>query len=109
MGPLRGYIMRPSWGSYSSGRTFFSKFTSSEQTYAAALSQDTRYRQPQGPQADGKSVRHPVQRHLPQQEIQKTGLSVQAPSSSNSETLKGAIVVQQIMTELSEAVSEGKK
>jgi hypothetical protein len=47
-----------------------------------------------------------VQQHLPQQEIQKTGLSVQAPSSRNSDTLKVATVVQQITTELSEAVSD---
>jgi hypothetical protein len=50
-----------------------------------------------------------VQQHLPQQEFQKAGLSVQDPSSSNNETLKGAIVVHQIMTELSEAVSEENK
>jgi hypothetical protein len=43
---------------------------------------------------------------LPQQEIHKTGVSVQAPSSSTIDTLKVATVVQQIMTELSEAVSE---
>jgi hypothetical protein len=37
------------------------------------------------------------QQHLPQQEIQKTGLSVQA------------IVVQQVITELSDTVSEKDK
>jgi hypothetical protein len=47
-----------------------------------------------------------VQQHLSQQEIQRTGLSVQAPSSSNNGTLKVATLVQQIMAELSEAVSE---
>jgi hypothetical protein len=57
-------------------------------------------------QADGKSVQHPVQQHLPQQEIQKTGLSVQAPSSINNETLKIVSVVQHITTELNIAVSE---
>jgi hypothetical protein len=41
---------------------------------------------------------------LPQQEIQRTGLSVQAPSSPNNEMLKVATAVQQIITELSEAV-----
>jgi hypothetical protein len=46
-----------------------------------------------------------VKRHLPQQEIQKTGVSVQAPSLFNNETIKVATVVQQIMTEPSEAVS----
>jgi hypothetical protein len=50
-----------------------------------------------------------VQRHLPQQEIEKIGLSVQAPSSSNSDKLKVATVMQQIMTELSEPVSEEDK
>jgi hypothetical protein len=49
---------------------------------------------------------HPVQQHLPQQEIQKTDLSVQAHSLTNNETLKAATVVQQIMTERSEAMSE---
>jgi hypothetical protein len=51
---------------------------------------------------------HPMQ-HLPQQEIQKTGLSVQAHRSSNNETLKVATVAQQIMRELNEAVSEEEK
>jgi hypothetical protein len=50
-----------------------------------------------------------VQQHLPQQEIQRTGLSVQAPSSSNNDTLKVAIILPQIVTELSEAVSEKDK
>jgi hypothetical protein len=58
----------------------FSKFTSPEQSYAAALHQDTQHQQPQALQTDGESVQHPVpvQQHLPQQEIQKTGLSVKA-------------------------------
>jgi hypothetical protein len=47
-----------------------------------------------------------VQQHLPQQVIQRTGLSVQAPSSSNNVTLKVATVVRQIITELSEIMSE---
>jgi hypothetical protein len=50
-----------------------------------------------------------VQQHFPQQEIQKTGLSVHTPSLSDSDTLKVATVVQQIMTESSEAVSEEDK
>jgi hypothetical protein len=50
-----------------------------------------------------------VQQHLPQQEIQRTGLSVQASSSTNNDTLKIATVVQQIITELSETVSEKDK
>jgi hypothetical protein len=85
---------------------FFSKFTSPEQPYAAALRQDTQQQQPQTPQAEGKSVQHPVQQHLPQQEFQKNGLSVQAPSSSDSDKLKVATAVRQIMKELSETVSE---
>jgi hypothetical protein len=47
---------------------------------------------------------HRVQRHVPQQEIQKTGLSLKAPSWSNNATL-----VQEIMTKLSEAMSEKHK
>jgi ABC-type Na+ efflux pump permease subunit len=84
----------------------FSKFTSSEQSYAAALRQDTQHQQPQVPQTYGKSVQHPVQQHLLQQEYQKTGLSVQAPSLSDNDKLKVATVVRQIMRELSEAVPE---
>jgi hypothetical protein len=90
----------------SSGRTFFSKFTSSEQSYAAALRQDTQHQQPQAPQTYEKSFLLPVQQHLPQQEIQIIGLSVQAPSSTNNDTSKITTVLQQIITELSEAVSE---
>jgi hypothetical protein len=51
-----------------------------------------------------KSVRHPVQQHLPQQEVTKTRLPVQAPSSSDSDELTVATVVQQITKELSEDV-----
>jgi hypothetical protein len=83
---------------------FFSKFTTPEQSYTAALCLDTQHQQPQALQTGGKSLRHPVQQHLPQQEIQKTGLSVQASSSTNNDMLKVATVVQQIMTELSETV-----
>jgi hypothetical protein len=49
-----------------------------------------------------------VQQHLPQQEFQKTGLSEQAPSSSDDDKLKVGAVVRQIMRELSEAISEDK-
>jgi hypothetical protein len=45
---------------------------------------------------------------VPQQEIQKTGLSVQTPSSSNDD-MTVATVVQHVMTELSEAVSDEDK
>jgi hypothetical protein len=92
-----------------SGRALFSKFTSAEQSYAAALRQDTQQQQPQAPHTDGKSMHHPIQQHLPQQEFQKMGLSVQAPSSSNNDKLKVAVVARQIMKELSEAVSEEDK
>jgi hypothetical protein len=44
-----------------------------------------------------------------QQEIQRTGLSVQAPSSTNNDTLKITIVMQQLMTDLSQDVSEKDK
>jgi hypothetical protein len=50
-----------------------------------------------------------VQQHLPQQEVQKRGLLVQAASSTNGGTLKVGTAVSQIMTELSEAVSEEEK
>jgi hypothetical protein len=50
-----------------------------------------------------------VQQHLPQQEIQRTGLSAEAPIQTNNGTLKAATVVQQNITELSEAVSEKDK
>jgi hypothetical protein len=90
----------------SSGRTFFSKFTPPKQSYAAALREDIQHQQPHAQQTEGKSLMHPVQQHLPQREIQKTCLSVQAPSSSNNDTLIVATVVQQIMTGLSGAVSE---
>jgi hypothetical protein len=93
----------------SSEGTFFSKFTLPEHSYSAALRQDTQHQHPQAQQTDVKSVRHPVQQHLPQQEIQQTGLSVQAPSSSNSDMLKVATVMQQIMTELSKTMLEKDK
>jgi hypothetical protein len=80
----------------------FSKFTSPEQSYTVALCQDTQHQQPQ---ADGKSM----QQHLPQHEIRRTGLSLQAPSASNSDKLKVTIVVQQIMTEFSEGMSKKQK
>jgi hypothetical protein len=87
----------------SSRRKFFSKFTSPEQSFAAALRQDAQHQQPQAQQTYGKSLQLPVQQHLPQQENQKTGLSVQAPCSSNTDTLKIATVVQRTMRVLSEA------
>jgi hypothetical protein len=50
-----------------------------------------------------------LQQHLPQQEIQTTGLSVQAPSSYNNDTIEVATVVHYIMAELREAVSQKDK
>jgi hypothetical protein len=91
---------------------FFSKFTSPEQPFAAALCQDTQHQQPQRHcRHMGKACDHPIpmQQHLPQQEIQRTGLSVHAPSLTNSNMLKVTTVLQQIMRELSEAVSEKDK
>jgi hypothetical protein len=87
-----------------SGRKFFSKFASQEWSYAAALHQDMKYQISQALQTYGKSLQLPMQQHLPQQQMQRTGLSVQVPSSTNNDTLKIATVVQQIMTEVSETV-----
>jgi hypothetical protein len=67
-------------------------------SYADALRQDKQHQQPQATQTE--------QHYLPQKEFQKTGLSVQAPSSSSIDTLDA--VVHQIMTELSKAVSEDR-
>jgi hypothetical protein len=89
---------------------FFSKFTSPEQSYAAELRQDTQHQQPQATHSYREQLRTAVQKHLSQKEIHKMGLSVQAPSSSNYGMLNVDTVVRQIMTDLSEAVSEkGKK
>jgi hypothetical protein len=41
--------------------------------------------------------------------IQRTGLLVQSPSSTNSDKIKIATAVQQIITELSGAMSEKEK
>jgi hypothetical protein len=80
----------------STGMIFFSKFSSLEQSHAAALRQDKIHQRPQ--------ATHPVQQYLPQKEVQETGLSAQAQSSSNNDTV--AIVVHQTMIELSKAESE---
>jgi hypothetical protein len=85
--------------------TFFSKITSPEQSYTDVLRQDTQHQQQQAPQTYGKSLKTPVQ----QQEIQRAGLSEQVLISTNSDTLKIATVVQHIMRDLSEAVSEKDK
>jgi hypothetical protein len=67
------------------------------------------HQQPQALQTDGESLRRHLQQHLPQQEIQKTCLSVQAPCSSNNNPSKVATAVQQVATELCETVSEKDK
>jgi hypothetical protein len=85
-------------------RTFSCKFTFPQQLNAAALCQATQHQLPQAPQRYEKSLWTPVQQHLPQYEIQRTGLSVQALRLTNSDMLKIATLVQQIFTELSEAV-----
>jgi hypothetical protein len=54
-------------------------------------------------------LRTPVQQHLLQQEIPKTGLSLQASSSFTSDMLKFATLVKQRTTAQSEAVSEKDK
>jgi hypothetical protein len=87
-----------------SGRKFFSRFTSPEQSYAAELRQDNQNQQPKAPQTEEKNVRDPMQQYLPQQKFQQTGLSVQAPSSSNKTTI--ATVAHPIMTELNDAASQ---
>jgi hypothetical protein len=46
---------------------------------------------------------------LPQQEFQKTDLSVEIPISSDNDKLKVATAVRQIMRELSESVSKEDK
>jgi hypothetical protein len=53
---------------------------SPEHIYAAVLCQDTQNQQLQAPKTYGKSLRTPVQQYLPQQDKQRTGLLVQAPS-----------------------------
>jgi hypothetical protein len=71
------------------------------------MGKDNQHQQPNALQAEAKSVQHPVHQYLPQQEFQKTGLSVQDPSSSNNDI--AAIVEHQIMIQLSGALSEEDK
>jgi transcriptional regulator NrdR family protein len=66
------------------------------------------HQQLQSPATDGKKFRPSVQQQQLREKLQ-TGLSVQAPSSSVSDMLKIASVVQQIMTELNGALSEENK
>jgi hypothetical protein len=78
-------------------------YSSPTQLHCVKTSQ---HQQPQAPQTYENSYRSPVQQHLPQQEIQRTGLSLQVPTSTNNDTSKIATVLPQNMTELSEAVSD---
>jgi hypothetical protein len=50
-----------------------------------------------------------MQQHLAQQEIRRPGLSIQAPSLPKNDSLKISTVMQQIITELGETVSEKDK
>jgi hypothetical protein len=79
-----------------SGRGFFRKLNSPEQSYAAALRKDNKHQQPQVPQTDEKSVRQPVHQRLPQEEIQNTYLSVRAYNSPYNYIV--AAVVHEIIT-----------
>jgi hypothetical protein len=50
-----------------------------------------------------------VEQHLPQEEIQKAGLSVQAPGLLNNDTFEVSTLYQHIIGELSGAMSEEGK
>lgn len=54
------------------------------------------------------SFRTPVQQHLSQHKIRRTGLSAHAPSSTNNDTLKIANVVRQIIRTQGGYVRKGK-
>jgi hypothetical protein len=73
----------------SSERTFFYKFTSPEQSYSAALLQDTQH---QPPQTDGKACGSLCSSICHNRKFRKK-VSVQAPSLSSSDMLKIATVV----------------
>jgi hypothetical protein len=91
-------------------RTFFSKVahqTSHTQLHCVKICNTSNHRHRR--HLEKKNVLHPVQQHLSQQEIQRRCLSVQAFSSTNNDMLKIATLVQQIMTELGETVSEKDK
>jgi hypothetical protein len=62
------------------------------------MRQDTQHQQPQATQTDGKTCSNICHN--------RKFSTVQATSSSNNDILKVATLVQQIITEFSEAVSE---
>jgi hypothetical protein len=87
----------------SSGRMIFSKFTSPEQSFTAALHQDTKHQQPWEKLADPYAPASATTGNS-----ENTSVSTD-PSSSNNDMLKVANIVQQIMTQLSEGASEKDK
>jgi hypothetical protein len=93
----------------SSGRTFFSKLNLTRLVPCSCTASRQATPATTGTAGMWEKFAATNAQHLPQQEIQRTGLSVQAPSSTNNETLKVATTVQQIITELREAVSEKDK
>jgi hypothetical protein len=89
----------------SSGRTFLSKFTSPEQSYSAAPRQDTQHQKQQACGLLCCNIGHNMKfrEHICQKRLGRT------ESSSDNEQPKPAIVVRQIMTVRSEAVTEKHK
>jgi hypothetical protein len=70
---------------------------------------DIQHQKPQAPQTDGKASGTPCSSICHNRKFRNQGLSVQAHSSTNNDTLKAATVMQQIITELSEDVSKEDK
>jgi hypothetical protein len=62
-----------------SGRKFFSKFTSPEQSYAAALHQDTQHQQPHTPQTEGKTFGTPCSNIYCNRNFQKQDCQYKVP------------------------------
>jgi hypothetical protein len=89
---------------------FLSTCTSSEQSYAGALCQDTQHQQTTGT-ADRREKLAVPRAATPaaNRKFRKEVLTLQASSSSFNDMLKVATVVQQIITELSENVSEKRQ
>jgi hypothetical protein len=95
------------------GRVFSSNITTPGLSFAAALRGGTAQQQ-QDPQARQLPVADPVtgtQARKPAPGHQKSGQSVPAPAVNSQplDTVRVVTVVQQIMTELSDAVSEEDK
>jgi hypothetical protein len=99
-------------------RAFSSKYTTPDRSFAAALRGHAQSQEPQVIQAqhphpvtvEGREQVQPPRQH--QQPTQQTGQSVQATSvksSSLDDMFRVASAVQQIMTELNDAVSEEEK